>query len=221
VALARTRLLTENRCMARILRSICADSPYVATCKLSSSARQPSIACNMRLDIRRRSVKIWATLSGLWIVCVLAIAAIEAVRSARPVERFAYSLQLDQLAPSGSTQAGSFPEWFFTERDFPQDGITLVLPLPEPKGLWKAGEDITAAVGKDERGPGEAYQTSVPSSAVPELIQRAKRLQLQRRIEKFGVVLKTALLPPALLLMLGLAISWATKRSVEARKRSR
>jgi hypothetical protein len=179
----------------------------------------------MPLNIRRRFIKIWGTLSGLWIVCVIAIAAIEAVRSAQPVGRFAYSLQLDQLAPSDSTQVESFPEWFLTERDFPQDGITLVLPVLQPKGLWQASEDIEAAnlgaaLGKDERRPGEAYLTAVAPGAMPELVKRAKHLQMQHRIDRFGTVLRTALLPPALVLFLGLLVGWAANVSAGARERA-
>jgi hypothetical protein len=180
----------------------------------------------MPLNIRPSFVKIWGALSALWIVCVAAIAATEELRSRQPVDRFAYSLQLDRLAPSGSAEVESFPEWFLTERDFPQDGITLALPVPPTKGLWKAREEVEAAkrgaaVEKDERRPGEAYATVVARSAMPDLIQRARHLQMQGRMHRFGAVLGTALLPPALLLLLGVLVGWATRMPVSARDRAR
>ena len=171
----------------------------------------------MPLNFRQGFFRIWVVLSGLWIAGVVVVASIEAMRSAQSVDRFSYSLRLGQLAPSDSTQVESFPEWFLTELDFPEDGITLVLPLPEPKGLWSAWEDVFAtkqgaALGKNAQGPWEAYQTIVPPSAIPELIQRAKRLQMQARVKKVGTLLAVALVPPAFLLLLAFVLSRIGKR---------
>jgi hypothetical protein len=163
----------------------------------------------MPLKIRQGFFRTWIALSAAWIAGVVAVAAFEATRSAPTVDRFTYSLQLDKLAPSDATQVESFPEWFLTERDFPEDGIRLLLPRPEPKGLWESAvaEKQAAAAGIEKRGPGEAYRTIVAPSALPELLQRAKRLQMQVRVRKIGSVLAAALVPPALLLFLGIAIS--------------
>ena len=165
----------------------------------------------MSLNIRQGFYPIWIALSELLVAGVVAVAAIQALRSAPAIDRFYYSLQLDKLVPAGTAEVETFPEWFLTERTLHADGVTLVLPIPAPQGLWAAYESIAAAkqgapVVNDERGPGEAYQTVVPASAMPELVQRAKRLQLQARVRKAGSILVAALIPPALLLLLGIAI---------------
>ena len=182
----------------------------------------------MPLDLRQGFFRLWLAFAIFWVAGAGAIAAMDAWHTRNDFRRYAYSRELDQIAPA---ESAAFPEKVFKEFMLPGTRIALAVPVVPPKGPFTVQPQTNVAGGafadlipepidydalarqsreRTQVGPWNAYGYDLALSVgeLKGVVQRTRSTDLRSRIWKISGIALLILMPRAAIYLLGTLIAW-------------